>query len=109
MGEHYILQNRKPVPVDLLTWAAWFEDAAERFVKKTTIGDSEVSTVFLGLDHAFGFDVEPKLFETMIFGGPLDQYQERCATWDQAEAMHADAVKRAQFAHDAQMGGAETS
>jgi hypothetical protein len=47
----------------------------------------EVSTVFLGLDHAWGKG-PPMLFETMIFGGEHDQYQERCSTWEQAEEMH---------------------
>ena len=46
-----------------------------------------VSTVFLGLDHAFDGGT-PLLFETMIFGGEHDEYQERYATWDEAEAGH---------------------
>lgn len=43
-----------------------------------TIGDIYVSTVFLGLDHSFGSfgECKPVLFETMIFGGEHDQYQE---------------------------------
>jgi hypothetical protein len=32
------------------------------------------------------------LFETKVFGGSLDRFQSRCATWDKAEAMHAEAV-----------------
>ena len=34
------------------------------------------------------------LFETMVFGGPMDQEQDRCTTWDEAEAMHAAMVAR---------------
>jgi hypothetical protein len=30
----------------------------------------------------------------MVFGGPLDQEQDRCTTWDEAEAMHAAMVAR---------------
>ena len=51
-----------------------------------------VSTVFLGIDHsADGGEI---LFETMIFakGSPLDQYQERCTTYEEALAGHAKAV-----------------
>ena len=49
----------------------------------------EVSTVFLGLDHGWMPGTGPLLFETMIFP---DGGCSRCATWAQAEAMHAAAV-----------------
>jgi len=91
--QHYIL-DEKGAPVaepDLMTWARWFEKA-ERHVGNETIGDSEISTVFLGLDHAFGGGA-PVLWETMVFGGTLDQ--ERCSgSREQAEAMHARMVER---------------
>lgn len=67
----------------------------DRIVSKTKIGEVEVSTVFLGLDHNF-FSGPPLLFETMIFGGPLDQEQERYTTWDEAVEGHNRMVKRAQ-------------
>jgi hypothetical protein len=51
-----------------------------------------VSTVFLGLDHQWG-DGPPLVFETMIFGGEHDQYQERYSTWDEAEAGHKQGVR----------------
>lgn len=96
MGDHYILDGKTPVKADLMTWARWLETAKdERIVAKTTVGAQEVSTVFLGLDHSWGGG-PPMLFETMIFGGPEDQnYQTRCSTWDEAEAMHATAVEHA--------------
>jgi hypothetical protein len=53
---------------------------------------TEVSTVFLGLDHAWG-DGPPLLFETMIFGGTEDEYCERYSTWEEAEAGHKKAVE----------------
>lgn len=91
MTDKFILEGKKPVPAsDLLSWARWFE-TAERHVAQTELGDVRVSTVFLGLDHSFGSG-DPLLFETMIFGGPRDGYQERCSTWEQAEAEHAKAV-----------------
>ena len=46
-----------------------------------------VSTVFLGMDHSFDGGT-PVLFETMIFGGEYDQFQERYCTWDEAEEGH---------------------
>ena len=90
MSDKYILQGKKVVPADLMTWAKWFE-TGDRHVANTAIGDVRVSTVFLGLDHSFGHG-EPLLFETMIFGGEHNDYQTRCSTWEQAEAQHAEAV-----------------
>lgn len=96
---YYTLDGHEPVPCeDVLEWGRWFETADQkRRVAETFLGDVRVSTVFLGLDHHFGFDrLEhvPILFETMVFGGPLDQEQERYATWDEAEAGHEEMVKR---------------
>ena len=90
MLERYILEGKKAVPVDLMTWAQWYE-TAKRHVGKTEKDGVNVSTVFLGVDHAFEPNEPPKLFETMIFGGEHDLYQERCSTWDEAEAMHKTA------------------
>jgi len=78
--------GRTPVAEpDISKWGLWLE-TADRSVQKTAFGEVEVSTVFLGLDHSFGG--RPMLFETMIFGGPLDGYQERYSTWSEAEAGH---------------------
>lgn len=93
MSDHYILDGHKPVPVDLMTWAKWLQKE-DRRVANTVVGDVNVSTVFLGLDHSRG-QGPPLIFETMIFGGEHDQFQERCSTWDEAEAMHARACELA--------------
>jgi hypothetical protein len=72
MRDKYILVGQSAVPCDdLIEWATWF-DTADRRVFKTLVGEYEVSTVFLGLDHNFhrlltGEDSPPILFETMIF------------------------------------------
>lgn len=55
-----------------------------------------VSTVFLALDHRFSGDGPPIVFETMVFGGPFDQEQERYCTWVEAEAGHARWVEKCQ-------------
>jgi hypothetical protein len=94
MSDKYILDGRNPIPcADFMTRARWFE-TSDRHVAKTDLGDVRVSTVFVGLDRSFG-DGPPLVFETMIFGGPFDQdkYQERCSTWEEAEAQHAKAVE----------------
>ena len=92
MSDHYILEGHKAVKTDLMTWARRFE-RTDRAVRKTTIDDVEVSTVFLGLNHQYG-DGPPLLFETMIFGGKLYQEQDRCTTWEEAEAMHEAMCER---------------
>lgn len=82
--------------VDLMTWAEAFEKS--RHIGLTDINDKcYVSTVFLGLDHNY-FGGEPILFETMIFGGPLDGEQWRYHTYDQAERGHSEAVTKAKIA-----------
>jgi hypothetical protein len=88
----YILEDHEPVEVhDLKVWGRWMQSANRR-VGDDLIGEVRVSTVFLGVDHNFCDGGPPLLFETMIFGGPHDQYQERCSTWQQAEAMHQRAI-----------------
>jgi hypothetical protein len=66
-------------------------------------GDACVSTVFLGFDHAFGYD-PPLLYETMVFLfvperpndvlGFLDPVEQiRATTGDEAHAFHQDLVE----------------
>jgi len=94
VSDKYILEGTTPVPeADLLAWAAWFE-TADRHVAETWVTLAiRVSTVFLGLDHAWG-NGPPVLFETMVFGGPCDGDQARYATWGQAEQGHEMVVAR---------------
>lgn len=89
----YILDGKTPIAEpDMFKWGLWFK-SNDRIVKKTDVGDAHVSTVFLGAEHGFCND-EPLLFETMIFGGPLDGEQWRYCTWEQAEQGHYEAVKQ---------------
>jgi len=94
MSDKYILDGHKAVPADLMTWAKWYEKADRRVAKSGQQGKTRVSTVFLGLNHQWG-EGPPLLFETMIFGGEHDQYQERYATWDEAEQGHRKACELA--------------
>jgi hypothetical protein len=88
----YILSGRTPVLCeDISQWGTWMENA-ERHVAKTEIGDVQISTVFLGLDHSFGSG-PPILFETMIFGGVHHEYLKRYSTWEDAEEGHKRAVE----------------
>lgn len=100
MSDKYILdENGNPVRCDeLYTWGRWIENHSARRVSLERFGivrKSEVSTVFLGLDHRFGDEGPPILWETMVFGGPLDQERDRCSgSREQALAMHAQMVKK---------------
>lgn len=92
MSEYYILKDGVPVPCDLMTWAKSFEE--DRDANRIGLYEDNgirVSTVFLGLNHNFG-PGDPILFETMIFGGEHDEYQDRYCTLEQAMAGHAKAV-----------------
>jgi hypothetical protein len=78
----YILDGAgNPVPCDnTVVWAKWFE-AANRHVGDTRVGESRVSTVFLGLDHNFGSG-PPVLYESMVFlesgsNGTMERYRTR--------------------------------
>ena len=55
-----------------------------------TIHGQRVSTVFLGIQHHGG------MFETMIFGGPLNEYQVRAETVEEAHANHVRIVEALQ-------------
>ena len=98
MGDYYILDGKEVKEVDLITWAKWYEKT-ERHVAYEKIGDVRVSTVFLGLNHNFG-DGAPILFETLVFGGPLDGEMDRYTTWEQAEAGHKAMVERVKSASE---------
>ncbi len=91
---HYILdENNQPVEVeDILEWARLISDDKKKRVDYTKIGNVTISTVFLGLDHGWGREHIPILFETMIFGGRLDNYQNRYETYDQAVEGHKNAI-----------------
>jgi len=85
--DKYILVGHKAVTVDRETYLKTEEQ--DRTVARATIGDYLISTVFLGLDHRLEPDDPPLLFETMVFGkGKLNERQERCTTWEEAEVMH---------------------
>jgi len=104
-NKYYILNPDHSVKVVLLMeWAEWFESTVKerwdtpRRVAQTNINDEvNVSTVFLGLDYRF-WEGPPLIFETMIFGGEHDQYQERYSTWNEAVSWHKRAVSKAKFA-----------
>jgi hypothetical protein len=96
MNGQYILNSEgDPVPaMDIVTWGRWMQEA-DRHVAHDNLPDGvRVSTVFLGLDHSFG-EGAPVLWETMVFGGKHDQYQERYRSREDAIAGHKKALELA--------------
>lgn len=90
----YVLDlEGRPVPCpDLMAWGSFFEQGDQRRVALAELpGGIRVSTVFLGLDHSWGHG-PPVLWETMIFGGPEDDYCERYTSLDDAKFGHWVAV-----------------
>lgn len=97
----YVLAADGRTPVhepDGVAWSRWFETSGEaRRVARTEIaGLGSISTVFLGIDHAFR-EGRPVLFETMSFLGGDDgeAFFARYHTWAEAEAGHAAIVREA--------------
>lgn len=88
MSSMYYGWDGKPI-----TQEVWLANFAEpRHVDRTDLGKlGDVSTVWLGLDHSFGYG-PPLIFETMVFGGPEDQYQERYSTVEEARIGHEATV-----------------
>lgn len=92
---HYVLRDGTPVEEpNVIKWGQWFENAGEtRVVRQSTVGGPSgimVSTVFLGIDHNFSFQGPPLLFETLVFGGPLDGDMRRYTTREAAESGHKE-------------------
>lgn len=98
MNNHYILRGKTVhIETDLIKWGRSL--GRKKALKKTQIkGGLRVSTVFLGIDHGFSFpelvDIEPVLFETMVFdsdGG--NTYQRRYKSYDAAIRGHKRIVR----------------
>lgn len=84
--------NRNPVPCTMLDLALWEGSGEEkRRVAWTEVGDRQVSTVFLGLEHGWR-DGKPVLFETMVRTAGKWDDQRRYCTWDEAVAGHEEKV-----------------
>ena len=66
-----------------------------RHVGETDLGElGRVSTVWLGINFALAEDTPPVIFETMVFGGPMNEEIERYCTKEQAAAGHEFMVMR---------------
>jgi hypothetical protein len=79
--------DRQGNPIDTFEWSRLRKNGGF-IVKKTKVGDVEVSTVWLGLDHGYGEGHKPVIFETLVFGGEFGGDGDRYCTEDEANAGH---------------------
>lgn len=100
-GSHWMIRPDHSVyPISfsqMLEWLGEHGEAAWEANKRVTLDHIDginISTVFLYLNHRFGPDGPPLIFETMVFGGELDQECERYSTWAEAIAGHEAMVER---------------
>jgi len=78
---------RHPIDMDELSDENFFKRA---YVAQVNLNDDvRVSTVLLSIHFMAS---ENPLFETMIFGGKYNHYQDRCYTYAQAKIQHNTAV-----------------
>lgn len=79
-------------PCSIDEWAEMLKKS--RTVSSDTIKGVTVSTVFLGLDHNYSGEGPPLIFETLVFGGTLDQEMYRYSTVQQAREGHEKMLSR---------------
>ena len=97
---YYLLdKDKKPYPVPLEKSLALYEDMEMKQTAISMVDDVRISTVFLGMDHGNWFgehadspNYKPILWETMIFGGEYDGYQERYTSHEDALKGHELAI-----------------
>ena len=102
MSEFYILKEGKiSLTPDIREWGQFME-SKDKIVKQENVEIKGhkyyVSTIFLGIDHGFGFSKssKPILFETMIFpeeeSENWEEYQTRCCTLEESIKQHQEAI-----------------
>ena len=89
-------ENNNPVKAknieDYYKWVS--KNQEKRTVMRQDVDGVTISTVFLGSDHSYPKnDNKPLLWETMIFEGEHDGYQERYYSFDNAVDGHFEALK----------------
>lgn len=87
--------NKLGRPISMQEWTLLLEDQKYGRIADTTVGPWRVSTVWLGLNHAFMPDMPKQIFESMIFGPeeePLNERQRRYATLEEARIGHETLV-----------------
>ena len=101
MNTYILNEDGEPVlESDTIAWGRFMSDREARVVAKSEVGwplgkKTEVSTIFLGLDHSYSGG-PPILWETMVFGGKHDGWQDRYTSLDDAAEGHLRVVEALQ-------------
>lgn len=110
MSGGHLWYDRDGQPISVAQWER-LRGLGEIYLRValTDIGEGEdavrVSTVWLGLDHNWTPSGPPLIFETMIFGGPLDTECWRWPTTADAQRGHDEAVRLVMLERAATMDG----
>lgn len=93
-----LFYDREGKKIAVWRWGTLFEDLNYRVVANTNIKDHRVSTIWLGIDHGFGWLHDggpPVIFETMIFGPDGDGLEtDRYINEDMARRGHRNMVTK---------------
>ncbi len=96
VSEYYVLGDDGRTPLAVgggPDWKHWMEASGDRrVVARSKFPGGTVSTLFMGSDKNCGRG-DPLLFQTMVFGGPLDKMSRAYRTWKQARAGHDSMVE----------------
>jgi hypothetical protein len=84
--------DRLGLPIPLGEWVERIEDPEYCIVQQTTVGDVLISTVWVGLDCAWG-KRPPIIFETMLITGDNFELHGRYSTEEEARAGHEAACR----------------
>lgn len=87
-------EDLNPISCSIDEMMEWMIANGKQIEKTQVTDDIIVSTVFLGVDHAYFFNAPPILFETMVIGGRNDRFIQRSKTWSEAEDIHNMLVDR---------------
>lgn len=95
MEVHLVLDERGEAIVeeDLERWATWVDSAYLGVARTLVLPDVAVITTFAPFLEDAEPDVKPRAFVTRVFGGTLDGDEQRAATRDEAQAVHANVVE----------------
>jgi hypothetical protein len=94
--------DRAGKPIAAEEWGPLFQDPKYKILKQTYLNAEDVfiSTVWLGMDHAFGRG-PPLIFETMVFKGQGVGEALDCKRYStEAEALHGHDETIDEWQHD---------
>jgi hypothetical protein len=93
-GPYYRLVDGKPTRCTWNEWLSTMGDADARTVALWQYSRLIVSTVFVGVDFSYGEDKRPRLWETRVTGGPLNDQFSRYPSLAEARRGHRNALAR---------------